>query len=127
MADERVQMMINKPGIPQTGIPPEAQSGLPGYVPPEDRAQRRKDLDDLRTDLASYVRPDPVNHPAHYTGHPSGIECIQVTEHMDFLVGNAVKYLWRFGQKGDIGDQIMDLEKSRWYIERKIKLLQGSQ
>ena len=34
---------------------------------------------------------DAVNHPAHYTGHPSGIECIQVTEHMNFCVGNAVK------------------------------------
>lgn len=38
---------------------------------------------------------DPVNHPAHYTSHPAGVECIDVVEHMTFNVGNAVKYLWR--------------------------------
>ena len=32
---------------------------------------------------------DPVNHPKHYTEHPSGIECIQITEHMGFNLGNA--------------------------------------
>lgn len=63
--------------------------------------------------------PDPVNHPAHYKAHPSGIECIQVTEHLSFLRGNAIKYLWRAGQKGNI---IEDLEKARWYIEREIEL-----
>lgn len=63
--------------------------------------------------------PDPVNHPAHYKAHPSGIECIQVTEHLSFLRGNAIKYLWRAGQKGNI---IEDLEKAKWYIEREIEL-----
>ena len=38
---------------------------------------------------------DPVDHPTHYTSHPSGIECIQVTEHMNFNLGNALKYIWR--------------------------------
>jgi len=38
---------------------------------------------------------DAVNHPRHYTEHPSGIECIQVVEHMGFCLGNAVKYIWR--------------------------------
>lgn len=60
---------------------------------------------------------DPVNHPPHYTKHPSGIECIQVTEHMNFCIGNAVKYLWRAGLKGDA---ITDLEKAVWYIKREI-------
>ena len=60
---------------------------------------------------------DPVNHPKHYTSHPSGIECIQVTEHMSFCIGNAVKYLWRADLKNDA---IEDLEKARWYIEREI-------
>lgn len=63
---------------------------------------------------------DAVNHPGHYTGHPSGVECIQVTEHMNFCVGNAMKYLWRAGLKGDA---IEDLEKARWYIEREIDRL----
>lgn len=60
---------------------------------------------------------DPVNHPPHYNAHPSGVECIQVTEHMNFNIGNAMKYLWRADEKGHA---IEDLEKSRWYIEREI-------
>lgn len=60
---------------------------------------------------------DNVNHPKHYTEHPSGIECIQITEHMGFCLGNAVKYIWRADLKNDA---IEDLEKARWYIEREI-------
>lgn len=67
------------------------------------------------------MKEDVVNHPKHYGSHPSGIECIQVTEHMDFCIGNAIKYLWRQGLKGD---SIEDLKKAIWYIERKIKLLE---
>ncbi len=59
----------------------------------------------------------PVNHPKHYTTHPSGVECIQITEHMGFCLGNAVKYLWRADLKGDA---IEDLRKARWYIDREI-------
>jgi len=60
---------------------------------------------------------DNVNHPKHYTEHPSGIECIEITEHMNFCVGNAIKYLWRAGLKGE---QVEDLRKARWYIDREI-------
>ena len=60
---------------------------------------------------------DAVNHPAHYTAHPSGVECIQITEHMNFCIGNAMKYLWRAGLKKDA---ITDLEKAIWYIKREI-------
>ena len=60
---------------------------------------------------------DPVNHPKHYTAHPSGVECIEITEHMNFCVGNAIKYLWRSGLKGE---QVEDLRKARWYIDREI-------
>lgn len=38
-------------------------------------------------------QPDFVNHPPHNTSHPSGVECIEITEHMSFLMGNAMKYL----------------------------------
>jgi hypothetical protein len=62
---------------------------------------------------------DPVNNPAHYTEHPSGIECIQVTEHLSFCVGNAIKYLWRADLKHD--DAIEDLKKAAWYINREIE------
>lgn len=61
---------------------------------------------------------DPVNHPAHYTQHPSGVECIELTENMTFNVGNAFKYLHRAALKGN---QQQDLEKAAWYIEREIK------
>jgi len=68
------------------------------------------------------VEDDVVNHPKHYSDHPSGVECIEITQHMDFCVGNAMKYLWRGGKKDD---NIQDLKKAIWYIERKIKLLEG--
>lgn len=61
---------------------------------------------------------DPVNHPKHYTEHPSGIECIQVTEHMSFCLGNAVKYIWRADLKQNA---IEDLQKAVWYINREIE------
>ena len=44
--------------------------------------------------------PDLVNHPPHYTNHPSGIECIKITEHMGFCLGNAMKHIWRADEKG---------------------------
>ena len=63
-------------------------------------------------------KPDMVNHPPHYTAHPSGVECIQITEHMGFNLGNAVKYIWRADEKGN---SLQDLEKARWYVEREIE------
>lgn len=58
-----------------------------------------------------------VNHPGHYNSNPSGVECIDVVEHMSFNVGNAMKYLWR----ADFKDKpIEDLRKAIWYIEREI-------
>lgn len=66
---------------------------------------------------------DPVSNPKHYTGHPSGVECIQVTEHMNFNVGNAVKYLWRAGLKTE--NPVEDLKKAKWYIEREIRRVGG--
>jgi len=61
---------------------------------------------------------DNVNHPRHYTKHPSGVECIQITEHMGFNLGNAVKYIWRADLKGN---QVEDLKKAVWYINREIQ------
>lgn len=65
---------------------------------------------------------DLVNHPPHYTEHPSGVECITVTEHMGFCLGNAVKYIWRAGLKSD--NSIEDLRKARWYLDREIARLE---
>ena len=71
---------------------------------------------------------DSVNYPKHYTQHPSGVECIQVTSEHNFCIGNAIKYLWRAGLKEDavqsITDaQIQDLEKAIWYISYEVKRL----
>lgn len=65
---------------------------------------------------------DPVNHPKHYTTHPTGVECIDVVEVMTFNVGNAIKYLWRAGRK-DGTPHLEDLEKARWYVSREIERL----
>lgn len=61
---------------------------------------------------------DFVNHPPHYTNHPSGIECIEITEHMGFCLGNAIKYIWRADLKSD--NPIEDLRKAAWYIQREL-------
>ena len=61
---------------------------------------------------------DPVNHPAHYISHPSGIECIQITRWMNFNLGNVIKYVWRAGNKENA---IEDLKKARWYLDDEIK------
>ena len=65
--------------------------------------------------------PDIVNHPPHYTAHPSGIECIQITEHMNFCLGNAVKYIWR----ADMKNGVEDLKKAVWYLQREIERRDG--
>lgn len=64
---------------------------------------------------------DPVNHPRHYTGHPSGVECIEIVEHMNFCLGNAVKYIWRAALKGGLED----LRKAVWYLNREIVRLES--
>ena len=68
---------------------------------------------------------DEVNQPSHYTSHPSGIECIEITRHHDFAIGNAIKYLWRAGLKNS-DNEVQDLEKAVWYIQEKIKQLKGN-
>lgn len=72
---------------------------------------------------------DVVEHPSHYTSHPSGIECIEITRHHNFPVGNAIKYLWRAGLKQEAGKdqvdkQIEDLRKAKQYIDFEIETLE---
>ena len=61
---------------------------------------------------------DPVNHPEHYTSHPSGVEVIQITEHLNFCLGNAIKYILRADLKGN---RKQDLEKAVWYLNRELE------
>ncbi|MFI5865870.1 DUF3310 domain-containing protein [Streptomyces sp. NPDC051546] len=61
----------------------------------------------------------PTEHPTHYTWLPNGVEVIDLTEHLNFNRGNAVKYLCRAGRK-EAGTELEDLKKARWYINREI-------
>lgn len=71
---------------------------------------------------------DNVNNPEWYTQHPSGIECIEITRHYPFSIGNAMKYLWRAGLKkdaslSDLEKEVEDLKKAIWYINDRINEL----
>ena len=66
---------------------------------------------------------DPVNHPQHYTSHPSGVECITVTRHMNFCMGSAMKYIWRADLKED---PIQDLKKAIFYLNQEIARRENS-
>ena len=67
---------------------------------------------------------DSVNYPPHYRAHASGVECIQITEHMNFCLGNAVKYIWRAGLKKNA---VEDLSKAVWYVNREIKRIEKAE
>lgn len=78
------------------------------------------------------IKCDKVNHPDYYCSHPSGIECITITRHHNFSIGNAIKYLWRAGLKKEegltsINKEIEDLKKAVWYINDRIKYLESTQ
>lgn len=73
-----------------------------------------------------------VSHPKHYNASPAtcecgrSIECIQVVRHMNFNLGNVVKYLWRAGlKKGSSKSE--DLMKAKWYLEDEIKKVEGKE
>ena len=75
---------------------------------------------------------DKVNHPSHYTWLKDlcGIEVIDITRHMDFNLGNSIKYILRSGHKKEEGytdkqKTIEDLKKAIWYIEDEIKMLEN--
>lgn len=77
---------------------------------------------------------DAVNHPKHYCWliDKCGIEVIDIVRHLDFDLGNAIKYILRAGKK-PLSDNksnedynkaaIQDLKKAIWYIEDKISML----
>ena len=62
-----------------------------------------------------------INHPQHYG---KGIEPIDIIESWDlnFSLGNAIKYILRAPYKNN---ELEDLEKAKWYLEREIKRLKG--
>jgi len=81
------------------------------------------DITSVKTE-AELKEEREVNHPAHYASDPSGVECIQITEHRNFCIGNAIKYLWRNGLKAGESNT-KDLKKAVWYINREIERLEN--
>jgi len=63
------------------------------------------------------TKVDMVNHPPHYTQHPSGVECIEIVEWFGFNLGNVIKYVWRADEKHNT---LEDLEKAEFYLKREI-------
>ncbi len=61
-----------------------------------------------------FSEKNTVNHPSHYTGHPSNIETIEIARELPFDLGNAWKYLMRFRFKGK---PVEDLQKAVWYLD----------
>lgn len=76
-----------------------------------------------KTKAAPEKDSNPVNHPSHYTSHPSGIECIEITRWMNFNLGNVVKYVWRVDSKEV---PIQDLQKAAWYLNDEIARRENS-
>jgi len=102
-----------------------APSSCPGFV----GSGRYKEFDPAKVNFEPEIYAkklekalDLINHPPHYKSHPSGIECIQITEHMGFCLGNVIKYVWRAGEKENT-TRLEDLKKAKWYLEREIERL----
>lgn len=75
------------------------------------------EVEELVEDVVNEPSSDAVERPAHYTAYP--VEVIELTEHLNFCRGNAVKYIARAGLK-DPATEAEDLRKARWYIDREL-------
>lgn len=79
------------------------------------------------SDFIASLQPstDPVNRPSHYTS--GKIEVIDFIEdqQLGYHLGNVVEYVARAGKK-DPSKEVQDLEKARWYLERKINQLKNA-
>lgn len=80
-------------------------------------------MSEEKRDRGADPLPDMVNHPAHYGGADNPYEVIKVIEawHLDFCLGNALKYIARHRHKSR---PLEDLRKARWYLERAIQNLE---
>ncbi len=71
-------------------------------------------------------KTEQIDHPAHYGGADNPYEAIKVIEawKLGFHLGNTVKYIARAGRKGNL---LEDLKKARWYLDRLIENMEGSE
>lgn len=78
------------------------------------------------------LKTDRVEHPIHYSYLKKlcGIEVIDITRHMNFNLGNSLKYILRAGHKSEEGmsdkqKMIEDLRKAVFYLNDEIKRLEN--
>jgi hypothetical protein len=97
----------------------------------KEQIQHPRDIADEAMERWLNAKHDSVNHPSHYTWLKDlcGIEVIDITRHMDFDLGNAIKYILRQGHKSEQGmsdkeKAIEDLKKAIFYLNDKIKMLE---
>ena len=93
-------------------------SPFPEFLTLEDLAKRQ-----IQYDPKVETNVDMVNHPPHYNDHPSGVECIQITRWFPSNRGNAIKYIWRAGDK-DPDKEIEDLKKAVFYLNDEINRME---
>lgn len=109
------EALMSKEGIETVRWEPKAGSQQSNFT--------TKDARPLNPDemfVKSPLDSNPIN-PLHYQRHPSGVECIVITEHFNFNRGNAIKYIWRADEKGSV---LENLRKARWYLDREIQRLE---
>lgn len=87
------------------------------FTTPDEDGDLDLSFDGSELELVTETEEDVVNHPKHYTAF--GAEVIDITEHLNFCRGNAVKYIARAGLK-DPDKELEDLEKGLWYLNREI-------
>lgn len=99
------------------------QASLSDYL--EQEAEEDREYYDGLNELMDSESPWAViNWPSHYNSDPSGIQPIQITQHMSFCLGNVVKYVMRAKYKGK---EIEDLKKAQYYLNKEIERLEGEQ
>jgi hypothetical protein len=112
------------------GITPEGNLAYTVSDEPLTFQEEVKFFDQLRSNMAAVentvaenikAEHDPVNKPKHYTTHPSGVECIELSEKLSFNLGNAFKYVFR---RSDKENTLQDVSKAEWYLKREIGRLE---
>lgn len=99
----------------------ESGNGTAGYFSKRfETFESKKGTTDTRLEIICMY--DEIAKPRHYNVHPSGVECIQITEWANFCLGNVIKYVWRAGEKEGT-NSLTDLRKARWYLTREIERL----
>lgn len=119
VSDEEKRYVVESIELPSSG----QFNWQPSPYSDAEIEERARAVVESKIDTYDTERPPvTVIDPAHYRSHPSGVECIEITEHLGFCVGNAIKYLWRAGLKQGT-PPADDLRKSIWYIRRELRRL----